>query len=69
MSQTDEEDIVLQAARTTAEGRLFRLLIGALILAYLAMPLSAAIQSGTSAASRPSPAIARWRPGAFRACA
>lgn len=32
MSQTDEEDIVLQAARTTAEGRLFRLLIGALIL-------------------------------------
>ena len=32
MSQTDKEDIVLQAARTTAEGRLFRLLIGALIL-------------------------------------
>src|SRR5690349_23089788 len=32
MSQPDEEDIVLQAARTTAEGRLFRLLIGALIL-------------------------------------
>src|SRR5256885_11235007 len=32
MSQTDEEDIVLQAARTTAEGRLFRVLIGALIL-------------------------------------
>jgi MFS family permease len=32
MSQTEKEDIVLQAARTTAEGRLFRLLIGALIL-------------------------------------
>jgi hypothetical protein len=32
MSQTDKEDIVLQATRTTAEGRLFRLLIGALIL-------------------------------------
>src|SRR4029077_20295181 len=32
MSQTDKEDIVLRAARTTAEGRMFRLLIGALIL-------------------------------------
>src|SRR5438045_9353460 len=32
MSQTDREDIVLQATRTTAEGRLFRLMIGALIL-------------------------------------
>ena len=32
MSQTGKEDIVLRAARTTAEGRLFRLLIGALIL-------------------------------------
>src|SRR5258707_1108300 len=29
MSQTDQEDIVLRATRTTAEGRLFRLLIGA----------------------------------------
>jgi predicted MFS family arabinose efflux permease len=32
MSETDKEDIVLQATRTTAGGRLFRLLIGALIL-------------------------------------
>ena len=32
MSQTEKEDIVLQAARNNAEGRLFRLLIGALIL-------------------------------------
>jgi len=32
MSRTVKEDIVLQATRTTAEGRLFRLLIGALIL-------------------------------------
>src|SRR5258708_31800760 len=32
MSQATKEDIVLQAARTTAEGGLFRLLIGALIL-------------------------------------
>src|SRR5258705_11420249 len=31
MSQATKEDIVLQAARTTAEGRLFRLLIGALL--------------------------------------
>src|SRR6516162_4024297 len=32
MSETNEEEIVLQATRTTAGGRLFRLLIGALIL-------------------------------------
>ena len=32
MSQTDQEDIVLRATRTTAGGRLFRLLIGGLIL-------------------------------------
>src|SRR5215475_14831400 len=32
MSETDKEDIVLQAARTTAGARLFRPLIGALIL-------------------------------------
>jgi len=32
MSQTDKEDTVPQATRTTAGGRLFRLLIGALIL-------------------------------------
>ena len=38
MSETNEEEIVLQATRTTAGGRLFRLLIGALIL------LSAAAQ-------------------------
>jgi len=32
MSETNEEEIVLQATRTTAGGKLFRLLIGALIL-------------------------------------